>query len=202
LEQLLPALPPDFAVPVMIVQHLPRLFTSALAVRLDGMCGLRVQQAADGAALAAGGVWLAPGDAHMEVAWASARRRNPIVKLHRGPALNSCTPSVDYLFRSAAATYGAATLAVVMTGMGADGLAGARAIRAAGGTVLAQDEASSAVWGMPGRVAKEGLASALVPLSELAGVLLERVRTTRRGSRSVAGPVLQPDVREVQHGLL
>jgi two-component system chemotaxis response regulator CheB len=202
LEQLLPMLPRDFAAPVMIVQHMPRLFTGVLAERLDRMCSLRVQQASHGAAVAPGGVWLAPGDAHMEVAWGSVPRRNALVKLHRGPALNSCTPSVDYLFRSAAATYGAGTLALVMTGMGADGLEGARAIRTAGGAVLAQDQASSAVWGMPGRVAKEGLASALVPLEELAGVLIERVRQASRVPGSGGGMVPRHDIREVRDGML
>jgi two-component system chemotaxis response regulator CheB len=201
LEALLPALPRDFAAPVMIVQHMPRLFTGALAERLDRMCGLRVLQAADGAEIAAGGVWLAPGDAHMEVACETVGRRSARVRLHRGPSLNSCTPSVDYLFRSAAAAYGARTLGVVMTGMGTDGLEGARAVRAAGGTVVAQDEASSAVWGMPGRVAEQGLASALVPLHELAGVLIERVQKGSGDRQGMSG-MLRHDVREVCDGVL
>jgi two-component system chemotaxis response regulator CheB len=205
LELMLPMLPRDFAVPVMIVQHMPRLFTNALAERLDKLCKVSVQQARSGEPLGPGGVWLAPGDSHMEVAWAVGHRMQGVesqaaVKLHQGPALNSCMPSVDYLFRSAAATYGPGTLAVMMTGMGSDGLEGARAVRAAGGTVLAQDEATSAVWGMPGRVAQEGLATALVPLPAIAGMLLQRVQAARyrRSVRATAGELR----REVVCGLL
>jgi two-component system chemotaxis response regulator CheB len=176
LESMLPMLPRGFAAPIMIVQHMPRLFTGALAERLNRICRLPVEQARNGAAILPGSVWLAPGDAHMEVVWAAGGRRGGVVKLHQGPPLNSCKPSVDYLFRSAAATYGAGTLALVMTGMGADGLDGCRAVRSAGGTVLAQDEATSAVWGMPGRVAREGLAHALVPLPSLAAALIHRIQ--------------------------
>jgi two-component system, chemotaxis family, protein-glutamate methylesterase/glutaminase len=200
LELMLPMLPKNFAAPIMIVQHMPRLFTGALAERLNRICRVPVQQAQDGAAISAGGVWLAPGDAHMEVAWAGAGRRTGVVKLHQGPPLNSCKPSVDYLFRSAAATYGAGTLALVMTGMGCDGLEGSRAVRAAGGTVLAQDEGTSAVWGMPGRVAKEGLAQAQVPLPGLAAALMQRVRESRAGGLNTC-PSAETE-REVLHGML
>jgi two-component system chemotaxis response regulator CheB len=197
LELMLPMLPRDFAAPIMIVQHMPRLFTGALAERLNRLCRMPVEQAKDGAAISAGGVWLAPGDAHMEVAWAAGGRRAGVVKLHQGPPLNSCMPSVDYLFRSAAATYGAATLAVVMTGMGSDGLDGCRAVRSARGTVLAQDEATSAVWGMPGRVAKNGLAHALVPLPSLAAALIHRVQ-----ERPPLALPAMTGFGEVSHGVL
>jgi two-component system chemotaxis response regulator CheB len=201
LELMLPMLPRDFAAPIMIVQHMPRLFTGALAERLNRICRMPVEQARDGAAISAGGVWLAPGDAHMEVAWAPGGRRAGVVKLHQGPPLNSCKPSVDYLFLSAAATYGAGTLALMMTGMGSDGLEGCRAVRSAGGTVLAQDEATSAVWGMPGRVAKEGLADAVVPLPLLAGALIHRVQEGRLAGRP-ARAGLEESQREVLHGVL
>jgi two-component system chemotaxis response regulator CheB len=197
LETMLPMLPKGFAVPVLIVQHMPKLFTSALAARLDRICRIPVQQAQDGAAISPGEIWLAPGDSHMEVTPGADARRTPVVRLHHGPALNSCKPSVDYLFRSAAAMYGAATLALVMTGMGSDGLDGAKAVRAGGGTVLAQDEATSAVWGMPGRVVREGLADAVLALPALAGALTDRVQEgrTRRRTPLVAA-------REVMHGML
>jgi two-component system chemotaxis response regulator CheB len=200
LELMLPMLPKNFAAPIMIVQHMPRLFTCALAERLNRMCSMPVQQAKDGAVISAGGVWLAPGDAHMEVARAAGSRRAGMVKLHHGSPLNSCMPSVDYLFRSAAVTYGAGTLALVMTGMGSDGLEGSRAIHAAGGTVLAQDEATSAVWGMPGRVAKAGLAQAQVPLPALAAALMQRVQNVRPGGFGMR-PGAETE-REVLHGLL
>lgn len=202
LEAMLPLLPKDFAVPIMIVQHMPRLFTGALAERLDRICRMPVQQARDGATVGPGEVWLAPGDAHMEVVHGVGPRRagafNPVVKLHQGPPLNSCRPAVDYLFRSAATMYGAGTLALVMTGMGSDGFEGAKAVRAAGGTVLAQDEATSAVWGMPGRVAKEGVATAVVALPGLASALMLRVAEGRRLKRMASTDA----PREVMYGVL
>jgi two-component system chemotaxis response regulator CheB len=198
LELMLPMLPRDFPVPIMIVQHMPRIFTGALAERLHRMCRLPVEQARDGAAVEAGSIWLSPGDAHMEIAAGMTSRSGTSVKLHQGPPLNSCKPSVDYLFRSAAALYGAGALGLVMTGMGSDGLDGSRAIREAGGAVLAQDEASCAVWGMPGRVVREGVASAIVALDALAATLVDRVRSGRAAPRT-AGSELK---REVSHGLL
>jgi two-component system chemotaxis response regulator CheB len=213
LEQLLPKLPKDFPVPVMIVQHMPKLFTGALAERLNQCCALRVEQAYDNATIRPGTVWLAPGDSHMEVA---PRRAMPgdgdrdselcstRVRLHQQEPLNHCRPSVDYLFFSAARIYGAGTLALVMTGMGADGLNGARAVHEGGGMVLAQDEATSAVWGMPGRVTQAGIASATLPLWGIAGALKQRVGAGRP-ARSEAGPGAASATiprREVIHGLL
>ena len=177
LEQMLPRLPADFAVPVMIVQHMPKLFTGALAERLDRLCAVKVREAFDGAVLEPGTVWLAPGDEHMEVARMAGGAGG--VRLHRRAPLNSCMPSVDYLFSSAAKAYGAGTLALVLTGMGSDGLDGAMEIKRAGGSVYAQDQASSAVWGMPGRIVEAGLAVAQVPLSGIASVLLDRVQAGR-----------------------
>jgi two-component system chemotaxis response regulator CheB len=187
LEQLLPKLPKDFPVPVLIVQHMPKLFTGALAERLDKCCPLRVQQAYDNAVIRPGTVWLAPGDAHMEVAprYAMPDRdregegRSSRVRLHQQEPLNHCKPSVDYLFFSAARMYGSGTLALVMTGMGADGLNGARAVHEGGGVVLAQDEATSAVWGMPGRVSEAGIASATLPLWGIASAVKQRVSAGR-----------------------
>ncbi len=200
LEVMLPMLPRDFAVPVMIVQHMPVLFTVALAERLDRICGMKVRQATDGVAVRRGEVWLAPGDAHMEVVPGISRagELNPVVKLHQRPALNSCKPSADYLFRAASEMYGDGTLALVMTGMGSDGFDGAKAVRAAGGFVLAQDEATSAVWGMPGRVAREGVANAVVGLPSLAGALLQRVQEGQEAQRITSGAA----GREVMHGVL
>ena len=181
LEVMLPRLPADLPVPVLIVQHMPKLFTGELAERLDRCCALRVKEAYEGAILAPGTAWIAPGDMHMEVGRSSGAGGGSRVCLHQAAPLNFCRPSVDYLFHSAVKVYGAGTLAVVMTGMGADGLAGARAVHEAGGTVLAQDEASSVVWGMPGRVAQSGIASATLPLWELADELTERSREGRAG---------------------
>jgi len=211
LEQLLPRLPDDFPVPILIVQHMPKLFTSALAERLDKCCALHVKQAHENAAIHPGTVWLAPGDAHMEVAPRRAMRGDgdgletcsSRVRLHRQEPLNHCRPSVDYLFFSAARMYGAGALALVMTGMGADGLNGARAVYEGGGVVLAQDEATSAVWGMPARVSEAGIASLTLPLWNIAETLKQRVWVGRhtnrddRGNRLVSAPR-----RETMHGLL
>lgn len=213
LEQMLPRLGWDFPVPILIVQHMPMLFTGALAERLNKCCALRVTQAYEGAAVVPGTVWLAPGDSHMEVA---ARRmgfgrdegkaagRWARVKLHQQAPLNHCRPSVDYLFHSAARLYGAGLLALMMTGMGADGLEGARAVHEAGGVVLAQDEATSAVWGMPGRVAEAGIASAVLPLSAIADELKQRVKAGRtiRPASSEQAVAAAAQRREGIHELL
>jgi two-component system chemotaxis response regulator CheB len=209
LEAMLPKLAKDFPVPVLIVQHMPKLFTGALAERLDRCCGLRVREAQDGAELGMGTIWLAPGDAHMEVAESTiGSARGGVVRLHQQRALNHCKPSADYLFGSAARMYGAGTLAVVMTGMGADGLAGARLVHEAGGAVLTQDRATSAVWGMPGRVFEAGISREPLPLGALAGELMRRVQAGRRVSGSACG-LPGPDriaaaglELEVMHGLL
>jgi two-component system, chemotaxis family, protein-glutamate methylesterase/glutaminase len=213
LEQLLPQLPADFPVPVLIVQHMPKVFTAALAERLDKCCALHVEQAYDSAPLRAGTVWLAPGGSHMEVALRavmssdgerSGRVREGRVRLHQQELLNHCRPSVDYLFHSAARMYGAGTLALVMTGMGADGLNGARAVHERGGVVLAQDEATSAVWGMPGRVTEAGIASATLPLSAIATALRRRVDAGRAVKPELVreGTVVAASRVEVMHGLL
>jgi two-component system, chemotaxis family, protein-glutamate methylesterase/glutaminase len=211
LEQLLPRLPLDFPAPVLIVQHMPKLFTGALAERLDKCCALRVQEAYDDAVIRPGTVWLAPGDAHMEVAprrvMASDAELDAMgmrVRLHQQEPLNHCKPAVDYLFLSAARMCGAGTLALVMTGMGADGLKGARAVHERGGTVLAQDEATSAVWGMPGRVSEAGIANATLPLWGIASALKQRIsvgRAARMGIRSY-GSAPKVLMREMNHGLL
>ena len=179
LEQMLPRLPKSFPVPVLIVQHMPKLFTSALADRLDRCCALKVREAFDGAPVAPGTIWIAPGDAHMEVVEAPFGRSS-VIRLWDGEPLNHYKPAVDYLFASVAKRYGAGGLALVMTGMGSDGLAGARKVHAAGGTVLVQDEATSAVWGMPARVAGAGIAAATLPLGRIAGELVRRVGNAGR----------------------
>jgi two-component system chemotaxis response regulator CheB len=213
LEQVLTKLPKDFPVPVLIVQHMPKLFTGALAERLDKCCALRVEQAYDNATIRPGTVWLAPGDSHMEVAprraMAGDERRGTEgycgrVRLHQQEPLNHCRPSVDYLFFSAARMYGAGALALVMTGMGADGLNGARAVHDRGGVVLAQDEASSAVWGMPGRVSEAGIANATLPLWQIASVLKQRTDVGRpaRPGALPSPPSTTPVRREMMHGLL
>lgn len=211
LEQLLPRLPKSFPVPIMIVQHMPKLFTRALAERLDRTCALRVEEAYEGAGLRPGTVWLAPGDSHMEVAPRCTmpgedRRlvlRGGRVRLHQQRPLNHCMPAVDYLFFSAARMYGAGVLALVMTGMGADGVDGSRAVYEKGGVVLAQDEATSAVWGMPGRVSEAGIASATLPLQSIAAALMQRTGSGPVGNTElkIGSTITMTGRREVSYGL-
>ncbi len=206
LEQMLPSLPGSFPAPILIVQHMPKLFTRALAERLDKCCALRVEQAYENAAIHPGTVWLAPGDAHMEIAPRKAmmgdeeRGRCGRVRLHQQEPLNHCRPSVDYLFFSAARMYGAGALALVMTGMGSDGLEGARAVHEGGGVVLAQDEASSAVWGMPGRVSEAGIAMATLPLSAISGALQQRVNAGRGTATGAQPGATQAGIRQAGIG--
>ena len=176
LAALLPTLPQDLPVPVVIVQHMPPLFTRLLAERLNAQSALSVHEGSAGVTLEAGHVWLAPGDYHMEMGREGLAVR---LRLQHGPPENSCRPAVDVLFRSVVKTYGAGTLAVILTGMGQDGLRGCEQVVEAGGQVLVQDEASSVVWGMPGFVARSGLADQVLPLDALGGEIVRRVRLGR-----------------------
>jgi len=180
LELLLPRLPQGFPAPVLIVQHMPKLFTSALAERLNRCCALPVTLAYDGAEVTPGTIWLAPGDSHMELTVTSGRMR---IALNQDAPEQHCRPSVNPLFRSLARTLRNRALGVIMTGMGADGLEGSRAIVDAGGAVLAQDESSSAVWGMPGRVVAAGLAAAVLPIASLADAIIQRTSRPRTQQR-------------------
>jgi two-component system chemotaxis response regulator CheB len=166
------SLPADLPVPILIVQHMPPMFTRLLAQRLTANSKVRVEEAATGVKLEPGRAWLAPGDFHMVIARDGTSVR---ATLNQEPPENSCRPAVDPLFRSVARVYGGNCLGVVLTGMGQDGLRGCEAIRAAGGQILAQDEASSVVWGMPGFVAKAGLADKVLPLSMVGGEIVRRV---------------------------
>jgi two-component system chemotaxis response regulator CheB len=176
LTELFRALPGDLPVPVLVVQHMPPVFTRYLAERLDAVSPLQVREAQAGQLVHPGGVWLAPGNYHMVV---DRVGQGVAVQLHQGPPENSCRPAVDVLFRSVAEVYGAGTLAVVLTGMGQDGLRGCEAICHAGGTVLAQDQATSVVWGMPGAVAEAGLAAHILPLPHMAEEMLRCVARGR-----------------------
>jgi two-component system chemotaxis response regulator CheB len=165
LTEIFRQLPGDLPVPIVVVQHMPPVFTKYLAERLDAVSAIPVCEAGAGGLLEPGRAWLAPGDYHLSL----ARSPNGIAtRLHQGPPENSCRPAVDVLFRSVAELYGPAALGVVLTGMGYDGLRGSETICEAGGRVLAQDEATSVVWGMPGAVAKAGLADELLPLDQVA----------------------------------
>jgi two-component system chemotaxis response regulator CheB len=176
LAELFAALPGKFPVPIVLVQHMPPMFTQMLAERLTKNSHVATVEAKSGMALEPGKAWIAPGDYHLAVVRSGGR---VLTRIHQDAPENACRPAVDPLLRSVASVYGAGCLAVILTGMGQDGLRGCEAIRAAGGQILAQDEASSVVWGMPGQVARAGLADQVLPLSLLAGEVLRRVRIGR-----------------------
>lgn len=176
LAVLLPELPRNLPVPIVIVQHMPPVFTKLLAERLAFKSQILVDEAVSGAVLEPGHAWIAPGNLHMIV-----ERQGTVVRIktHQEPPENSCRPAVDVLFRSVAEVYGGSAIAVVLTGMGQDGLRGCKCISEVGGQILAQDQASSVVWGMPGFVANSGLADKVLPLDQIAGEIIRRVRENR-----------------------
>ncbi|MGB6535754.1 MAG: chemotaxis response regulator protein-glutamate methylesterase [Xanthobacteraceae bacterium] len=158
--------------PTLITQHMPPTFTTVLSEHLRRVSGRGAHEAEHGEPVLAGGIYLAPGGRHMRV-----QRDGELVKIVLGddPPLNFCRPSVDPLFSSAAAVWGASVLALVLTGMGSDGTHGAADIVAAGGSVIAQDEATSVVWGMPRSVAQAGLCSAVLPLDQIAAKIIRLI---------------------------
>lgn len=164
LAKVLPQLPASLPVPVLLVQHMPPVFTRQFAQRLDRLSPLRVVEASDGTPLLPGTVHLAPGDHHLVVRGGA---RGLQTGLNQGPPENFCRPAVDPLFRSAVTAFDGAVLAVVLTGMGSDGRNGAGEIRAAGGTVLVQDQGTSVVWGMPGAISQAGYADEVLPLDRI-----------------------------------
>jgi two-component system chemotaxis response regulator CheB len=169
LQAVVPALARKLAQPLLIVQHMPPMFTAILAEHLTKSSGMPVVEARDGMPVKPGQALVAPGDYHMRL----VRRHGAlVVTLDQGPPVNFCRPAVDPLFLSAAELCGERTLAIVLTGMGSDGKKGAEALVAKGAGVLVQDEATSVVWGMPGAVAQAGLAGAIKPLPEIAGAAL------------------------------
>lgn len=180
LADVLGAIPRHFPVPIVVVQHMPPVFTALLAERLGKRSQLVFHEGAEGMPLEPGHVYIAPGGRHMEI------RRDATgatVHLQDEAPENSCRPAVDVLFRSVAHAYGAGTLGVVLTGMGSDGARGCEHIRERGGQVFAQDAATSVVWGMPGAVTEAGLAEQVLPLPQVAPAILKAARC------AAAGPV-------------
>ena len=179
LAEIFQQLPADFPVPIVIVQHMPPMFTRLLAERLSAHSAIPVQEATSGTLLEPGMAWIAPGDFHMIVTRDGSQSR---LLVHQDPPENSCRPAVDVLLRSLAKTFGRDSLNVILTGMGQDGLRGCELVREAGGQILVQDEATSVVWGMPGAVARAGLADRVLPLSFIADEILRRVRQFQRAT--------------------
>jgi two-component system, chemotaxis family, protein-glutamate methylesterase/glutaminase len=179
LAELFRAFPADWNAPLLIVQHMPPQFTARLAERLSQQSQLRVHEAAADQPVSAAQAWVAPGDYHLLVRRAGA---SVGLALNQEAPVHSCRPAVDVLFRSVAEVYGSGVLAVVLTGMGRDGLAGCERVRAAGGQVLVQDQASSVVGSMPGAVADAGLADRILPLKDLGQEIVRRVRQGQSGT--------------------
>jgi two-component system chemotaxis response regulator CheB len=179
LAAVLPFFPKDFPVPIVIVQHMPPIFTRMLAERLDSRSAIGVREGAESTVLEPGVAYIAPGDFHMTV---KKRAMGFQLKLNQDPQENSCRPAVDVLFRSVAAICGPQVLGVVMTGMGSDGVRGSEHIKHAGGDVIVQDEKTSVVWGMPGFTFNEGFADAAYPLDQLQAEITRRVLSSRSTS--------------------
>ncbi len=191
LGQLIPALPGDFPVPILVVQHMPAVFTRALATRLNQNALLSVAECDSSQRAEPGQVWLAAGDYHMTV---DKVGDNTLVAPQRSEPVNFCRPAVDILFASAAKAYGPNVLAVVLTGMGHDGLEGCRQLAKAGAQILVQDQPTSAVWGMPGVVSRAGLACAELPLQDMAAEIMRRVNRGRPTFRARQLAAMNPEV--------
>jgi two-component system chemotaxis response regulator CheB len=190
LDIMLPLLPASFPLPVMIVQHMPELFTKLFAERLNGRCPLNVRECVEGDPVKPGTIYIAKGNWHMEVHAAARLGMPATLHLNQGPLENHCRPAVDVLFRSAATVWGSGVLAVVLTGMGSDGMLGSRLIREQGGTVLAQDQATSAVWGMPGAVTNAGLAHKVLPLNMIAPEIIRLASRSQIEARELRESVV------------
>lgn len=173
LAPLLAAIPPELDVPILVTQHLPGTFTEYFAQQLATLARRPVDVARDSLRIQRGRLIVAPGDAHIRVVPTS---EGAATRLDRAPAPSGCMPSVDPMFETVAQVFGERALAIVLSGMGRDGARGAAQIRAAGGVVAVQDQASSVVWGMPGAVAGAGLASTIGTPAQLGAFVARRRR--------------------------
>ncbi len=175
LSRMMPMLPGDLGVPVLIVQHMPPVFTRSLAASLDAKCALTVKEAENGEIIRPNVAYIAPGGKQMKLV-ASTDGRNRQIKLTNDPPENSCRPSVDYLFRSVADYYVGRTTGVIMTGMGSDGTAGLEILKQKGSFNIGQDRASCVVYGMPKAPAEKGLLDVIVPLDKIASEIVKSVK--------------------------
>ncbi len=181
LSEVIPVLPANLGSPIVIVQHMPATFTRLLAERLDSKSRVKVREAIGGEILGPGEVYIAPGEHHLVIN--SNARGDLVLALDESPPVNSCRPAVDVLFRSAV-KFGSRVTALVMTGMGQDGLIGAKELKAAGAEIVTQDEATSVVWGMPGYVTHAGIADHVLPLGSIAEFIIKRTSSIAMSSLS------------------
>lgn len=175
LARMMPMLPGDLGVPIVIVQHMPPVFTKSLANSLNAKCALTVKEAQDGEPLQANVAYIAPGGKQMKLV-ASADGTNRLIKITNDPPENSCKPSADYLFRSVADYYVGRTTAVIMTGMGSDGTKGLKILKQKGALIIGQNEESCVVYGMPKAPAELGLTDVVTPLDKIAGEIVKSVK--------------------------
>ncbi len=178
LQELIPAFPGNFPVPIITVQHMPPMFTATLAARLNSTSALQVVEAGDEERVEPGVMYIAPGGRHLVLR--KDRFGAPVTALTDTLPVNSCRPSADVLFRSAAMIFGGNLLVVVLTGMGNDGMSGVGAIRRKGGYSIVQDEKTSIIWGMPGAVVDAGQADEMFPLPKMAERITEIVSARKR----------------------
>jgi two-component system chemotaxis response regulator CheB len=175
LAKMLPMIPKDIGVPILIVQHMPPMFTRSLANSLAAKCAIDVREAKQGEPLVPNTALIAPGGKQMKIV-AGADGKHRIIKITDDPPENSCKPSVDYLFRSVAHHYVGRATGVIMTGMGSDGTAGLKLMKQNGATIIAQDEATCVVFGMPKEPAETDLADAVLPLNQIADMIVKTVK--------------------------
>ncbi len=168
LAEVLKGVKGKFKQPIFVAQHMPPLFTKSLAAHIERSSGMPTKEGEDGEVVKGGHIYIAPGDFHMEVV---SRGADKVIKLTKTPPENFCRPSVNPLLRSVAMAYHGKALCAMLTGLGADGSQGAKSFTDAGGTIIAQDKATSVVWGMPGAVTEGGFCSAVMPLKEMQGAL-------------------------------
>lgn len=175
LANMLPRIPKDIGVPILIVQHMPPMFTQSLANSLASKCNIAVREAKQGEPVVPNTAYIAPGGKQMKIV-AGADGKSRVIKITNDPPENSCKPSVDYLFRSVAHHYVGRATGVIMTGMGSDGTAGLKLMKQNGATIIAQDEATCVVFGMPKEAAETGLADSVLPLNQIADMIVKTVR--------------------------
>lgn len=180
LNKVIPEIPADFPVPIVIVQHMPPNFTASLANSLDKKSNLTVLEASDGDVLEAGKVYIAPGGRHMVISMEGKGKEKAVLRMQDTPPVHGCRPSVDVLFYSIAENFPGNVLAVIMTGMGSDGAAGVEAMKKKNCYCLIQDEASCVVFGMPKAVYERNLADEVLPLDKLANRIVELVELSRK----------------------
>jgi two-component system, chemotaxis family, protein-glutamate methylesterase/glutaminase len=179
LSELIPALPENLGVPILIVQHMPPLFTASLANMLDKKSALRVKEAEQNELVLPNIVYIAPGGRHMKIGQANSAKKTQIL-LEDTPPINSCRPAVDVLFQSLPSIYGKSVLSVILTGMGSDGAVGVRQIKEKGGYCLTQSADSCVVYGMPRSVDELGLSDEQIPLSELSTRIQQLIKATKK----------------------